>query len=112
MLMSEAWRSLTANLSTTFAAAVTVLIGMALVGMLVGFGSYARAWTDKQKGKLVVNVYFCTDLKCPAHGYATGKEIDRVRIRLQSNPLVRSVTFVSKEEAFKLMAKKRPDLVE
>ena len=57
MLLSEAWRSLTANLSTTFAATITVLIGMALVGMLVGFGTYARSWTDKTKRELVVHEY-------------------------------------------------------
>jgi cell division transport system permease protein len=108
MLLSEAWRSLTANLSTTFAAAITVLIGMALVGMLVGFGTYARAWTDKTKKELVVNVYFCTDQTCAA--YATPKQIDRVRITLQKNPLVKDVKFVSKEEAFKAMAKTNPGL--
>ena len=72
MLLSEAWRSLTANLSTTFAAAITVLIGMALVGMLVGFGTYARAWTDKTKKELVVNVYFCTDQTCAAYATPSG----------------------------------------
>ena len=108
MLLSEAWRSLTANLSTTFAAAITVLIGMALVGMLVGFGTYARAWTDKTKQELVVNVYFCTDQTCAA--YATSKQIDRVRIKLQKNPLVKEAKFVSKEEAFNEMAKTNPGL--
>ena len=111
MLVSEAWRSLTANLSTSIAAGLTVLIGMALVGMLVGFGSYARSWTDKTKRELVVKVFFCTDLTCARHGYATGKEIDRVRIKLQSNPLVQSVQFVSKEQALAQMRAKRPDLV-
>jgi cell division transport system permease protein len=106
MLLSEAWRSLTANLSTTFAAAITVLIGMALVGMLVGFGTYARSWTDKTKKELVVHVYFCTDQTCAA--YATPKQIDRVRIQLQKNPLVKEVTFVSKEQAFKDMQKSNP----
>jgi cell division transport system permease protein len=106
MLLSEAWRSLTANLSTTFAAAITVLIGMALVGMLVGFGTYARSWTDKTKKELVVHVYFCTDQTCAA--YATPKQIDRVRIQLQKNPLVKEVTFVSKEQAFKEMQKSNP----
>ena len=106
MLLSEAWRSLTANLSTTFAAAITVLIGMALVGMLVGFGTYARSWTDKTKRELVVHVYFCTDQTCPA--YATPKQIDRVRIQLQKNRLVKQVTFISKEQAFKEMQAKNP----
>jgi cell division transport system permease protein len=108
MLLSEAWRSLTANLSTTFAAAITVLIGMALVGMLVGFGTYARAWTDKTKKELVVHVYFCTDQTCAA--YATPKQIDRVRVQLQRNPQVKNLEFVSKEEAFKEMRKTNPGI--
>jgi cell division transport system permease protein len=111
MLLSEAWRSLTANLSTTFAAAVTVLIGMALVGMLVAFGTYARSWTDKTKRELVVHVYFCTDTTC-ATGYETPKQANRVRVQLQKSPLVKSVKFVPKEEALKQMKKDRPDLVQ
>ena len=96
MLLSEAWRSLTANLSTTFAAAITVLIGMALVGMLVGFGTYARAWTDKTKKELVVHVYFCTDQTCAK--YATGPQIDRVRIarvpRIRPAPIAPNVSAI------------------
>jgi cell division protein FtsX len=42
MIGSEALRSITANLSTTIAATVTVLIGMFLVGLLIAFGSWAR----------------------------------------------------------------------
>jgi len=111
MLMSEALRSMTANISTTFAAAVTVLIGMALVGMLVGFGTYARSWTDKTKRELVVHVYFCTDQTCPQTGYATPKQIERVRVKLASNPQVQSVKFVSKEAAFRMMKETHPDLL-
>ena len=111
MLLSEAWRSLTANLSTTFAAAVTVLIGMALVGMLVGFGTYARSWTDKTKRELVVHVYFCTDQTCPTEGYPNSKQMERVRVKLASNPQVKSIRFVSKELALKQMKEEHPDLV-
>jgi cell division transport system permease protein len=111
MLLSEAWRSLTANLSTTFAATITVLIGMALVGMLVGFGTYARSWTDKTKRELVVHVYFCTDQTCPTAGYANAKQMERVRVKLASNPQVKSVRFISKELALKQMKERRPDLV-
>ncbi len=42
MLISEALRSMTANISTTLAATLTVLIGMFLVGVLVAFGTWAR----------------------------------------------------------------------
>jgi cell division transport system permease protein len=111
LLVSEAWRSITANLSTSVAAVLTVLIGMSLVGMLVGFGSYARSWTDKTKRELVVKVFFCTDQTCPAHGYATKGEINGVGGDLSKNPKVRSVRFISKEQALKQMKIEHPDLV-
>ena len=110
MLLSEAWRSLTANLSTTFAATITVLIGMALVGMLVGFGTYARSWTDKTKKELVVHVYFCTD---PGHGARSSAregrpQINAVARQAPANPLVESIRYVSKEQALKELAKPHP----
>ncbi len=53
MIGSEAVRSITANLSTTIAATVTVLIGMFLVGLLIAFGTWARSWSDHTKDQLV-----------------------------------------------------------
>jgi cell division transport system permease protein len=111
MLSAEAWRSITSNISTTFAAVVTVLIGMFLIGLLVAFGTYAESWTAQQKKKLVVKVYFCTDQTCPQHSYATKEEIDKVGTTLQANPYVKSVTFVSKEEALRQMKIKHPEIV-
>ena len=43
-VVAEAWRSLTASLSTTLAAALTVLIGMFLVGLLIAFWTFADSW--------------------------------------------------------------------
>lgn len=56
-----------------------------------------------------VHVYFCTDLTCAA--YATSKQIEAVRSMLESNPLVKSLKFVSRAEAFAVMKKKSPALV-
>jgi cell division protein FtsX len=39
VVVAEAIRSLGANLSTTFAATTTVLIGMFMLGLVVGLGS-------------------------------------------------------------------------
>ncbi len=112
-LMSEALRSVRASFSTTIAATMTVLIGMFLVGLLIAFGTFARSWSNQTKGTLLDNVYFCTDVSCPGRGAATAKEINAVRIKLESNPLVKKngVTFVSKEEALKRMRKRAPELV-
>jgi cell division transport system permease protein len=109
MIGSEAVRSITANLSTTIAATVTVLIGMFLVGLLIAFGTWARSWSDHTKDKLVVKVFFCTEATCDRP--RTEKEIDAVRVLLESNPQVRSAPFVSKEVALDRMRKQNPDLV-
>ena len=66
VVVAEAWRSLTASLSTTLASALTVLIGMFLVGLLIGLGTWARSWSEHAKGQLDINVYLCTRDKCKA----------------------------------------------
>ncbi len=117
MLSAEAWRSITANISTTFAAGVTVLIGMFLVGLLIGFGSYARSWSSKTKADLVVHVYFCTagdptdriqSATCRGRD-ASQRQMNAVAGNLQRSPLVASVQFVSKEQALKREQKKNPE---
>jgi cell division transport system permease protein len=109
MIGSEALRSITANLSTTIAATVTVLIGMFLVGLLIAFGTWARSWSDHTKDKLVVKVFFCTEATCDRP--ATDKQIDAVRVQLESNPQVKSADFVGKSEALERMRKQNPELV-
>jgi hypothetical protein len=55
-----------------------------------------KTTTHPNKKLLWVKVYFCTDQTCPQHGYATRKEIAAARAKLEANPLVGSVQFVSK----------------
>jgi cell division transport system permease protein len=107
--MSEALRSVSANLSTTFAATATILIGMFLVGVLIAFGTYARSWSEQKKGELLVEVFYCTDSTCDRG--ATQAEINAVRQQLDSNDLVREVEFVSKAKALEKMRKSHPDIV-
>jgi cell division transport system permease protein len=110
LLVSEALRSVTANLSTTFAATATILIGMFLVGVLIAFGTYARSWSDHKKGELLVEVFYCAPSTCDGKT-ATAKEISAVRRQLLANELVRTVDFVPKEEALEAMTKSHPDIV-
>jgi hypothetical protein len=72
--------------------------------------SIARACAAAEGRTLhaTVEVFFCTDQTCATQ--VTAKQIGRVRSKLESNPLVKSVKFVSKEQAFKEMTKKNPDL--
>jgi cell division transport system permease protein len=104
VVAAEAWRSLTASLSTTLAATMTVLIGMFLVGLLVALGTWAMSWSDDAKKKLIVKVFFQDDTKA--------SQIEAVRVKLESDGRVKEITFISKEEALKRMEKKYPDLVE
>jgi cell division protein FtsX len=87
LLMAEAVRSLGANVSTTAAATMTVLIGMFLLGFLIGLSTWAFSLSNHYKHELVVKVFFNKD--------ASPKEENAVRVRLESSPLVKSVTFVS-----------------
>jgi cell division transport system permease protein len=109
-VVAEAWRSLTASLSTTLAAALTVLIGMFLVGLLIAFWTFADSWSDKQKEKLVVKVFFCTADSCDRE--ATGAEINATRAKLDGDPRVKSYRFVPKAEALKIMKQQQPEMVD
>jgi cell division transport system permease protein len=110
LLFSESVRSLGANLSTTIAATMTVLIGMFLLGLFVALGSWAQNFGDYQKSKLLVKVFFCTESTCEKA--VTDTQINAVRAKLESDPRVRNVTFVSKAEALERMRKLQPEIVE
>ena len=104
LLLSEAVRSLFANVSTTAAATMTVLIGMFLLGFLIGLSTWAFSLSNHYKRELVVKVYF-------NHGVAdSGKEVNAVRAKLAANPLVKSVTPVTAEQGLAQMRKKNPEL--
>ncbi len=104
LLFSESLRSLTANLSTTVAATMTVLIGMFLLGLFVALGSWVVSWSNHVKKEVIVKVYFA-----PA---ATDAQIRSVSSTLESESrFVKDVSFVSKEEALQRMEKRYPQLV-
>src|SRR5690349_23169410 len=96
VVVSEAIRSLGANLSTTFAATTTVLIGMFMLGLVVGLGSWALSLSDHYKKQLLVNVYFCTDLRCGSE--ATSTQINDTRKALAAMPQVKTIQFIRSEE--------------
>ncbi len=107
-VVAEAWRSLTASLSTTLASALTVLIGMFLVGLLIGLGTWARSWSDQAKGQLDINVYLCTQTQCGEE--VTTKQKNDVLTMLQGDSRVDSVEYISKAQALEIMKKKEPAL--
>jgi cell division transport system permease protein len=107
LLVSEAWRSLGANLSTTFAAMVTVLVGMFLLGLFIALGTWTLSWSNHVKRELIVKVEFETSPQ------ATRQQEALVANKLKLNPQVKDggVKFVSKEVALERMEKRYPELV-
>jgi cell division transport system permease protein len=110
LIVTESLRSLGANLSTTLAATVTVLIGMFLLGLFIAFGTWVVSWSDHVKRDLVVRVYFCTEDTCARE--ATGAQMDKVARLASTSRLVRDVDFVDKQEALAIMQKKHPEEVQ
>jgi len=104
LVISEAIGSLGANLSTTVAATMTVLIGMFLLGLFIALGTWVVSWSDHVKRELVVKVYFSPD--------STKTQMNAVANKLSANPDVKSVTFISKKAALKEMTKRFPTLVQ
>ena len=109
LLVSEALRSLAANLSNTIAATLTVLIGMFLLGLLVSLGTWVISWSDHVKRELVAHVYFCTPLP-PCTRYETPQELAKARIVLLKLGEVKTVHVITRAEALKTMQQKSPEL--
>jgi len=106
LVFSEAFRSIGANLATTFASVVSVLIGMVLIGVFVGIGTWLVSWSDDKKRELAVHVY--------VNEAATPKQIDQLRVVLESDERVKpgGITFITKAEALAIMRKRSPELTE
>ena len=61
MIVGEAWRSITASMSTTVAATMTVLVAMLVLGTTIGLGTWVLSYSDHLKKQLLVKVYFKND---------------------------------------------------
>jgi cell division transport system permease protein len=102
LLFSESLRSLGANLSTTIAATMTVLIGMFLLGLFIALGSWVVSWSDHVKRELLVKVFFEQD--------AGTKHFNAVGTQLANDPRVKDYAFVTKADALERMRKQFPEL--
>jgi cell division transport system permease protein len=103
-LFAEALRSIGANVSTTVASALSVLIGMFLIGIFIGLGTWLVSWSDDKKRELAVHVFIADQ--------ATTKQVDELRVLLESDTRVKpaGITFISKAKALEIMRKRNPEL--
>jgi cell division transport system permease protein len=104
LFISEAVRSIGANLSTTVAATMTVLIGMFLLGLFIALFSWVNSWTDHVRKDVIVKVFFVQD--------ATEQQINALQSKVLTFPETKNVVFVSKEDALKKMREKYPELTQ
>ena len=106
VILAEALRSIGANLSTTFASAVSVLIGMFLIGVFIGIGTWLVSWSDAKKRELTVHVFIKDD--------ATNQQINELRTHLVTDTRVKpgGIKFITKAEALAVMKKRNPELTE
>jgi cell division transport system permease protein len=102
LLFSEAWASIRMNLSTTFAATMTVLIGMCLLGLFIALGTWVLSWSNHIQRELQVHVYFAPN--------ATSAQEQQVGFKLRHDPRAKQVIFVSKQQALVKMKKQYPEL--
>jgi cell division transport system permease protein len=110
LLLAESLRSVRASLSTTFAATMTVLIGMFLLGLSIALGTWVVSWSDHVKKDVRVKVFYCTDHTCSA-AHQDG-DVNKIGDWLGKDPRVKSYSYISKEQALKIMEKRSPELVQ
>jgi len=103
-VFAEALRSIGANVSTTVASALSVLIGMFLIGVFIGLGTWLVSWSDDKKRELAVHIFIADA--------ASTKQINELRVLLESDERVKpgGITFISKERALQIMRKRSPEL--
>jgi cell division transport system permease protein len=110
LIFSEAFRSIGANLATTFASAVSVLVGMFLIGAFIGLGTWLVSWSDDKKRELAVHVYFCSpdsdNSSCA--GDPSNKQVNESDTRVKEG----GIKFVDKAQALENLKKRYPELTE
>jgi cell division transport system permease protein len=102
LVVSEAFRSIGSNISTSFAATMTVLIGMFLLGLLIALGSWVVSWSEHVKDQLEVKVFFVEGV--------TPKQVNAVGSFLRTDDRIKDYQFVSRSEALERMRKRYPEL--
>src|SRR3954447_10757679 len=106
LLVSEAWRSLGANLSTTVAATMTVLIGMFLLGLFIALGTWTVSWSNHVKSELLVKVSFADS--------ATSTQKGQYARLVSQSPYVKEngVRYIPKAQGLREMQKRYPEITQ
>jgi cell division transport system permease protein len=99
--LREVWRSLTRNAVPSFAAMASVLVTMLVLGAFVPVMQMANAAASQTKDRVFTSAFLTKD--------ATSADAARLRTKIEALPNVKSVQFVSKEQALKAQRKLDPE---
>jgi cell division transport system permease protein len=100
--MKEALRSLSRNAAPSLAATITVLLTALVLGIFIPIVQATTGSANEVRNRVLVDVFIANK--------ATDGEVEELRQEIAAIPNVKSVEFVSKEEALQQEQKKRADL--
>jgi cell division transport system permease protein len=98
--LREATRAMRRNAAPTFAALATVTVTMIMLGVFIPIVQATKGAANSVRSRVLVDVYMKTN--------ATSVDDARVRRELLSVPHVKSVEFVSKDQAYAQQSKADP----
>jgi cell division transport system permease protein len=100
--LREALRALKRNAVPSFAAVATVLVTVLVLGVFIPVVQATTGAANDVRSRVIADVYLKTD--------ATQADIDRVRTEIETRvPHVKSVQFVSKQQAFREQSAKNQE---
>ncbi len=97
----EALRSIRSNFAISMAATVTVLIAVFILGAFIPSFLYVQSTVDNQKARVDIR-FFISD-------FATAAQRKALFTKLQHDPRVQTINFVSKDEAYQRLQKQLKD---
>ena len=97
----ETWTNIRRNLTLTFAAILTVAVGVMLVGMGLMAGYASSNALGRWEGGVQFEVFL--------HPQIDGSQIDALGIELQTHPEIDRIEFFSADEAYALVSQQMSD---
>lgn len=100
------------NVTMTVALVLSTAIALAFVGAAYLASTEISRFKDTYEGKLNVSVYLCAKLSAkPCTGRTTPEQTLALRTRLEHDPRVKSVTYVSETENHRKFVQGQPESV-
>ena len=97
----EAFRALSRNAAPSLAAVLTVLLTALVLGVFIPIVQATTGTANEVRSRVVVDVYVAENAK--------PEQVEQLRRALSATPNVKSVEFISKEDAFERERRRNPE---